>query len=67
MIKENRELMIIVDKARVEKKISKNDILNVTDEFCDEYDELINLLNEEHITVTDDEDTLSLLNDQEST
>ena len=67
MIKENRELMIIVDKARVEKKISKNDILNVIDEFCDEYDELINLLNEEHITVTDDEDTLSLLNDPEFT
>ena len=67
MNKENSELMTIVNKARVEKKISKNDILSVIDEFSDEYDELINLLNEEKITITDDEDTLSLLNDPEFT
>ena len=54
MIKDNKELMALVEEGREEGSIPQSKILNIIDESSDEYDELLQLLDKEHITIDND-------------
>lgn len=56
MIKDNKELMALVEEGREEGSIPQSKILNIIDESSDEYDELLQLLDKEHITIDNDVD-----------
>ena len=56
MIKENKELMALVEEAKKEGSIPKSKILKLVDESSDEYDELLQLLDDEQINVENDVD-----------
>ena len=56
MIKENKELMALVEEAKKEGSIPQSKILKLVDESSDEYDELLQLLDDEQINVENDVD-----------
>lgn len=58
MIKDNKELMELVDQARNEGNISQSKILKLIDESSDEYDELLQLLDNEQIDLVNDVDDI---------
>lgn len=58
MIKENKELMALVEEAKKEGSIPQSKILKLVDESSDEYDELLQLLDDEQINVENDVDDI---------
>ena len=56
MIKENKELMALVEEAKKEGSIPQSKILKLVDESSDEYDELLQLLDDEQIDIENDVD-----------
>ena len=58
MIKENKELMELVEEAKKEGSIPQSKILKLVDESSDEYDELLQLLDDEQINVENDVDDI---------